>query len=516
VLFLVAGVVGFVWLPSAQPGASARSVDRHLSRGRLADRHSAGSVRAKVNRPRMSRGRPRHAAAGARRRRARAAIATACNNCHGRTASAPTRRSRIWPAKAWPRLYKQLEDYKSGKRDPMVMGVFVRPLSQQTALDLATHFASLPNPFGAAARCRSADLRRANWIEVGSPMRSIASCAACHGPMGVTTGAPELRGQQRAYLEQQMQAFKSGNRHNDISEQMRSVARQLTGEEIATLAAYYASFAGSNFSIGTTMLGFELDFWDYATFATARLAGFAGVLIYIWIAGLPGRIALARKHPEAEAVKIMGWAGLLPTDTARGSRPFIWAFKPTDIVDIRRFPKAEAKAHDEEEAARLSDRPVPARHETQWTAAVPPRDALAASKTAARRDQELGARGHAARIRPAVRLRLHRLARLLQVQMAQVHHSVGVLLDLLRAASGDHLPHRPAFRRADLDRRPHHPAGRSSSRRGCRSPRWSRPCWSSRTSTSSAARRCSSSTGASTRRRSSSCRRSSPRRSRTS
>ena len=63
-----------------------------------------------------------------------------------------------------------------------------------------------------------------NLIEVGSPMRSIASCAACHGPLGVTTGAPELRGQQRAYLEQQMQAFKAGDRHNDISEQMRNVA----------------------------------------------------------------------------------------------------------------------------------------------------------------------------------------------------------------------------------------------------------------------------------------------------
>ena len=95
------------------------------------------------------------------------------------------------------------------------------------------------------------------------------------------------------------------------------------------------------------MLGFELDFWDYATFATAALAGVAGVLTYIWIAGLPGRIALARKHPEAEAVKIMGWAGLLPT-VLPWIQAFIWAFKPTDIVDIRRFPKEEAKALDEE------------------------------------------------------------------------------------------------------------------------------------------------------------------------
>ncbi|MBE2259742.1 MAG: DUF3302 domain-containing protein [Candidatus Accumulibacter sp.] len=95
------------------------------------------------------------------------------------------------------------------------------------------------------------------------------------------------------------------------------------------------------------MLGFELDFWDYATFATALLAGVAGLMIYVWIAGLPGRIALARKHPEAEAVKLLGWAGLLPT-IYPWVQAFIWAFKPTEIIDIRRFPRAEARAIDEE------------------------------------------------------------------------------------------------------------------------------------------------------------------------
>jgi hypothetical protein len=116
------------------------------------------------------------------------------------------------------------------------------------------------------------------------------------------------------------------------------------------------------------MLGFELDFWDYATFATAALAGAAGVLTYIWIAGLPGRIALARKHPEAEAVKIMGWAGLLPT-VLPWIQAFIWAFKPTDIVDIRRFPKEEAQALDEE--ARLKEGPAAAAPPPP----TPPRDA---------------------------------------------------------------------------------------------------------------------------------------------
>jgi cytochrome c553 len=43
----------------------------------------------------------------------------------------------------------------------------------------------------------------------------------------------------------QLQSFKDGLRRNDISEQMRSVARQLTNDEIAMLAAYYSGSAGT-------------------------------------------------------------------------------------------------------------------------------------------------------------------------------------------------------------------------------------------------------------------------------
>jgi hypothetical protein len=93
-------------------------------------------------------------------------------------------------------------------------------------------------------------------------------------------------------------------------------------------------------------MGFDLDFWDYATFVTFLLAGIAGVVIALFIAGLPGRIAIARKHPDAEAVNIMGYAGFLPL--VPWIQAFIWAFKPTDIVDIRRFPKEESAAIDED------------------------------------------------------------------------------------------------------------------------------------------------------------------------
>jgi hypothetical protein len=100
------------------------------------------------------------------------------------------------------------------------------------------------------------------------------------------------------------------------------------------------------------LLGFQLDIWDYLTFASIFLLVVSGVLFWIWLAGLPGRIAIARKHPEAEAVKLLGWAGLLPT-IYPWIQAFIWAFKPTEVIDIRRFPRDEQKGI-EEEISRLS------------------------------------------------------------------------------------------------------------------------------------------------------------------
>jgi hypothetical protein len=118
------------------------------------------------------------------------------------------------------------------------------------------------------------------------------------------------------------------------------------------------------------MLGFEIDFWDYITFLTLALAGAAGVAFWVWLAGLPGRIAITRKHPEAEAVKLLGWAGLLPT-IYPWVQAFIWAFKPTNIIDIRRFPREEARAIDED-IARLKGDAAPARATAPKDAITPP------------------------------------------------------------------------------------------------------------------------------------------------
>src|SRR5712664_3767025 len=101
------------------------------------------------------------------------------------------------------------------------------------------------------------------------------------------------------------------------------------------------------------MLGFDLDFWDYVTFAALFVLGVGALVAIVFVLGLPGRIAIARKHPDAEAVNIMGWVGFLAL--VPWIQAFIWAFKPTQVVDIRRDPLAEQIAI-REEIAKLSSK----------------------------------------------------------------------------------------------------------------------------------------------------------------
>ena len=75
----------------------------------------------------------------------------------------------------------------------------------------------------------------------GAPVRGIAPCGSCHGSLDNKTGSPWLEGQSEVYLKEQLQAFASGQRTNDINQQMRNIARALTPQEIDEAAAYYAS-----------------------------------------------------------------------------------------------------------------------------------------------------------------------------------------------------------------------------------------------------------------------------------
>lgn len=66
------------------------------------------------------------------------------------------------------------------------------------------------------------------------------TCQGCHGADGISAVPtyPNLAGQKEAYLVKQMKAFKDGTRSDPT---MNAMAAPLSDEDIAHLAAYYAS-----------------------------------------------------------------------------------------------------------------------------------------------------------------------------------------------------------------------------------------------------------------------------------
>ena len=69
---------------------------------------------------------------------------------------------------------------------------------------------------------------------------AAAKCQMCHGLDGQAKlpQAPNLAGQVQQYLLEQMQAFRSGARKNDM---MSLVVPSLSDGDMADLAAYYAA-----------------------------------------------------------------------------------------------------------------------------------------------------------------------------------------------------------------------------------------------------------------------------------
>ena len=111
----------------------------------------------------------------------------------------------------------------------------------------------------------------------------------------------------------------------------------------------------------------KLDMWDYLTFLCFFVIGTGFLVTLVFVLGLPGRIARARKHPEAEAIDMMGWVGFLAV--VPWIQAFVWAFKPTDVIDIRRFPKEEQAAL-EQEAREYAEANAPRRSKKKLAAAA--------------------------------------------------------------------------------------------------------------------------------------------------
>lgn len=78
--------------------------------------------------------------------------------------------------------------------------------------------------------------------DVAAGKAKAGLCAACHGPKGISVNPlwPNLAGQQEVYLAAQIRAFRDGVR---VEATMQPFVRNLTDQDVADLAAFYASLS---------------------------------------------------------------------------------------------------------------------------------------------------------------------------------------------------------------------------------------------------------------------------------
>jgi cytochrome c553 len=164
-----------------------------------------------------------------------ATLAQRCAICHGpqgvSDANSPNLAGQF-AAVTW----KELNDFKTGARVNVVMSPFAANLSNQDMLDIAAYYAYLPR---VPSNSLDPTIPAPAIVTTGAPMRNIAPCGSCHGDVDNKAGSPWLGGQSAVYIKAQLQAFANGSRRNDISQQMRNIARHMTAEEIDQVARYY-------------------------------------------------------------------------------------------------------------------------------------------------------------------------------------------------------------------------------------------------------------------------------------
>jgi cytochrome c553 len=168
-----------------------------------------------------------------------------CYGCHG-----IDNYRNAYPDYSVPKLRHQtgayivaaLQEYRSGERPHATMHAQAASLSDQDMEDIAAYLqgAEPVKPGGAAT---------------GKVPKQVAACVACHGENGLGVEAPltpkpaVLAGQHVDYLEQALEAYRTGRRQNAV---MDSMAKLLLSDEDIKIAASYFADQSSPLATATT------------------------------------------------------------------------------------------------------------------------------------------------------------------------------------------------------------------------------------------------------------------------
>ena len=157
------------------------------------------------------------------------AKASTCVACHGADGNSM---NPEWPSLAgqnFDYLVRQLNYFRSGQRNNALMAPMIAGLSDSDVDELAAYYAAQV-PQAAA----SGDVAL-----IAKGQNVAAYCVSCHGGKGKTANPewPNLAGQQASYMEQQLAAYKAGDRQHP---HMQTVVQRLNAADMAAVAAYYS------------------------------------------------------------------------------------------------------------------------------------------------------------------------------------------------------------------------------------------------------------------------------------
>jgi cbb3-type cytochrome c oxidase subunit III len=168
-----------------------------------------------------------------------AAFTAVCAACHGADGNSGTPVNPKLAQQHPVYLVKQLQEFKSGKRNNAIMKGFASALSDEDMKNIAYWVSSKKAKPGFSKDKELVALGERIY-RGGIADRQIAACAGCHSPNGAGIPAqyPRLSGQHADYTEAQLKTFRDGVRMNSLP--MAQVAAKLNDREIKAVADYIA------------------------------------------------------------------------------------------------------------------------------------------------------------------------------------------------------------------------------------------------------------------------------------
>ena len=136
-------------------------------------------------------------------------------------------------------ISKQLNNFKSGLRENIVMAGMVANLTEEDMINLGNYFSEQDILLSSAQKNGVGSLGE-NIFRAGIKSKRVAACAGCHGPSGhgIPDKYPRLNAQHSEYTLAQLNAFRLGLRKNDPEAVMRTIAQKLTEQEMQSVADY--------------------------------------------------------------------------------------------------------------------------------------------------------------------------------------------------------------------------------------------------------------------------------------